>query len=82
MSQKIILVFSFIFLIAFGVFIFLGSLRNWKIFINKPKKIDLIALFGDLGRIMYVIIGAFLTFFWILSLLGVLNIGPLAKIYK
>jgi len=46
-----------IFLTFYGGHITISSIRNNKKFIDSYKKLDLIKLFGDFGRILYAIIG-------------------------
>lgn len=52
--------FLFLFLLllfTYGLFMIFGAMRNWRSFLNSYKSIDLIKLFGDFGRILYVILG-------------------------
>ena len=44
-------------LFIYGLYMIVGAMRNRKSFLNAYKRIDLIKLFGDLGRVFYVIFG-------------------------
>jgi hypothetical protein len=79
MSPKLILFIFCVLLFLYGIYIFLGALRNWKSFIKKYKKIDLIEIFGDFGRVLYMIIGVFISIISMLYLAGILELGPFSK---
>jgi predicted alpha/beta hydrolase len=49
------LLFSFV--VGYGIFITLGAMRKWRSWQNHYRRIDLEAYFGDLGRVLWVLIG-------------------------
>jgi hypothetical protein len=57
-TAKDILAYMFlIFLFIYGIYMILGAMRNWKSFLNAYKRIDLIKVFGEFGRVLYMILG-------------------------
>lgn len=55
-----------IFLTFYGGHVTISAIRNNKKFIDSYKRVDLINIFGDFGRILYAIIGL------IVCILGIL----------
>jgi hypothetical protein len=73
-------VLAFLFLIGFfiyGLFMILGAMRNWRSFLLAYKRIDLIKVFGDFGRVLYVILGLAICTIAVLLFLKKMSIGPL-----
>jgi len=66
----------------FGIYLILASIRNWSSFRNVSKRIDLIEIFGEFGRILYIIIGLGVLLLSILWILGVFEIGPYSDAVK
>jgi hypothetical protein len=58
----------------------LGSVRNWSHFLNAYKQFDLIKAFGNLGRLLYVILGLTICIIALLLFLKKLGIGPLKEL--
>jgi uncharacterized membrane protein YgaE (UPF0421/DUF939 family) len=74
-------IFVYLFLIllfVYGLYMTLGALRNWNSFLYAYKRFDLIEAFGNLGRLLYVILGLVISIIAILLFLKHLGIGPLA----
>ncbi len=46
---------------GYGLFIMLGSMRNWTSWKNTYKSIDLEEYLGDLGRVIYAVFGLCLS---------------------
>ena len=69
-----IIFFSFCFF--YGAYIAIASMRNWKRFVESYKRIDLIKVFGDFGRVLYVLLGTGLCIISVLMVLKFLGIGP------
>lgn len=61
---------------AYGAYVCIASVRNWKSFNDSYKRIDLIKIFGDFGRILYAVFGLAMCIFFFLMLLRVLGYGP------
>lgn len=78
---KIIFILLALLMIVYGLYISFGALRNWDNFNKAHKRIDLIAIFGDFGRVLYVIFGFAIFIMATLSLLGLLQIGPLSQYF-
>ncbi len=78
---KIILILFALLMIVYGLYIAFGAMRNWDNFNKARKRIDLIAIFGDFGRVLYVVFGFAIFIAATLCLLGLLQIGPLAQYY-
>ena len=79
MSEKYINVFGIIFFSAcflYGAYIAIASMRNWKKFIDSYKTIDLIKVFGDFGRVLYVLIGLMFCILSVLMILKFFGLGP------
>ena len=79
MTEKYIRIFGiilFIFCFFYGAYISIAAMRNWRQFIESYKRIDLIKLFGDFGRILYVLFGIGLCMMSVLMLLKFLGMGP------
>ncbi len=66
----------------FGIYMILASIRNWSSFRNVSKRIDLIEIFGEFGRILYIILGLWVLIFSILWILGVFEIAPYSDVVK
>ena len=78
---KIILILFALLIIVYGLYISLGALRNWDSFNKAHKRIDLVAIFGDFGRVLYVVFGFAIFIMATLCLLGLLQIGPLSQYF-
>jgi hypothetical protein len=68
-------------MIVYGLYILFGALRNWDNFNKAHKRIDLTEIFGDFGRVLYVILGFAIFILATLCLLGLLQIGPLSQYF-
>ena len=79
--SKIILILFALLMMVYGLYISFGALRNWDNFNKAHNRIDLIAIFGDFGRVLYVILGFAIFIMAILCLLGLLQIGPLSQYF-
>jgi hypothetical protein len=60
--KSFILLFLSLFGIFYGIFLSYGAMKNTKIFRQMPKRLDLVAFFGDTGRLIYFILGIILFF--------------------
>lgn len=72
-------VLAFLLLIGFfvyGMFMILGAMRNWRSFLFAYKRIDIIKVFGDFGRVLYVLLGLAICTIAVLLFLKKLGIGP------
>lgn len=81
MSQTLIKIsglFFFAFLFFYGLYISIASLKNSERFIRGYKRIDLIKISGDSGRIVYFIFGILISVIATLMFLKFLHIGPWA----
>ena len=76
--QRVLGIIFFLFCFGYGLYISMAAMRNWKSFINSPKRIDLIKVFGDFGRVLYMIIGIFLALVSVLMVLKIFDLGPFA----
>jgi hypothetical protein len=76
--KNILLVKTGFIIFAFDLFILglwtlLGTIYRWKTFKRAYKRIDLERYFGGIGSIIYVILGVFICFFAIFSIIYLLN---------
>lgn len=78
---KIILILFALLMVVYGLYISLGALRNWNSFNKSYKRIDLVAIFGDFGRVLYIVIGLGIFVMATFCLLGLLQFGPLSKYF-
>jgi hypothetical protein len=78
---KYILILFALLMIVYGLYISLGALRNWSNFNKAHKRIDLIAIFGDFGRVLYVVFGAAICIGATLCLFGLMQVGPLSHYF-
>jgi hypothetical protein len=70
---------AFIFLLGlfvYGIFMVLGAMRNGRSFLFAYKTIDLIKIFGDFGRVLYVVLGLVVCTISVLLFLKILGVGP------
>jgi hypothetical protein len=74
--RKILGIAFFSFCFGYGVYIAIAAMRNYKPFIDSYKRIDLIKIFGDFGRVLYVIFGAVFSVLSLLMILRFLGFGP------
>ena len=78
---KFILILFTLVVALYGLYLALGSLRNWNRFVNSHKRLDLTEIFGDFGRILYVVFGLAIFILATLSFFGLLHIGPFSHFF-
>jgi hypothetical protein len=77
MKQVFLYVFP-VFVFAFGLYIAIGAFSNWPGFQRMYKRFDLVSIFGDLGRVTYIMIGLLTSLAGIFLFLKIIGFGPLA----
>ncbi|MES2515469.1 MAG: hypothetical protein V4580_15045 [Bacteroidota bacterium] len=78
---KIVLIALALLMVVYGLYMSLGALRNWNSFNKAHKRIDLIAMFGDPGRLIYVVAGMAICVVAALCVCGLMGIGPFSKYF-
>lgn len=79
---KIILVSFTVLVFFYGLHMSIGSIKNWNSFNNVYKRIDFTDLFGDFGRIIYVVFGLIISIGALMCLLGMFQIGPYSEEFR
>lgn len=75
---KIFGIILFVFCFFYGAYIAVALMRNRKQFVESYKTIDFIKLFGNFGRILYVLTGIALCIVSTIMLLKFFGMGPWA----
>lgn len=79
--KRIIIIGLWIFCFFYGLYISIASFTDHKPFTRSYKFPDLIRLFGNFGRIIYILFGLILSVVALLMLLKVFDKGPWADVY-
>lgn len=59
--MKIIFLYLFsIVLFIYGSYLTIAAIRNWRGFIDAPKRINLFKIFGEFARVVYAVFGLIL----------------------